>query len=58
MREEAMHDGSEGFRQAGVRETDRVASGLVPVGVAPPLRLAGTDDDEDEDGLTIVRSID
>jgi hypothetical protein len=38
------------------REVDMAVFGLVPVGVAPLLRLAGTDEDEDE--ITIVRSID
>lgn len=45
-----MHDGRDEFR-----EIDMAVFGMVPVG-APPLRLAGADEDEDE--FTIVRSID
>ncbi|MFF7394311.1 hypothetical protein ACFZAE_38535 [Streptomyces scabiei] len=39
------------------REIDMAVFGMVPVGMAPLLRLAGADD-EDEEFLTIVRSID
>ena len=38
------------------REIDMAVFGMVPVGVAPLLRLAGADDEDDE-FLTIVRSI-
>ncbi|MFF4020802.1 hypothetical protein [Streptomyces sp. NPDC001843] len=38
-----------------VRDPDTVSSGPAPVISAPPLRLAGADDDEEE---TIVRGID
>ncbi len=52
-----MREGSEVFRQIGLREAEAAVLELVPVGIAPPLRLAGADED-DEDGPTIVRSID
>ena len=38
-------------------QIDMAVFGMVPVGVAPLLRLAGADDEDDE-FLTIVRSID
>lgn len=41
------------------REIEMAVFGMVPVGAAPPLRLAGTDEDEDEDEFAvIVRGID
>lgn len=46
-----MHDAREEFREIEIAVFARV-----PAGVAPPLRLPGAD--EDEDGFTIVRSID
>ncbi|MCF3131294.1 MULTISPECIES: hypothetical protein [Streptomyces] len=46
-----MRDGTE-----ELREIEMALFGMVPVGLVPTLRLAGADDDEDED--TIVRSID
>ncbi|MDN3249607.1 MULTISPECIES: hypothetical protein [unclassified Streptomyces] len=49
MKEAPMYDGETGIPQAGAAE-----SGPAPVICAPPLRLAGADDDED----TIVRGID
>lgn len=57
-----MYDGSETLRQtarpgAGALETGLAVSVPVTV-VAPPLRLAGTEEDEDEDEATIVRGID
>ncbi|CAL9326499.1 MULTISPECIES: hypothetical protein [Streptomyces] len=47
-----MRDGTEEYC-----EIDMAVFGMVPVGAAPPLRLAGADEDDDE-FLTIVRSID
>ncbi|MEU9376993.1 hypothetical protein AB0D94_24905 [Streptomyces sp. NPDC048255] len=38
------------------QEVEMVVFGMVPVRVAPPLRLAGADEDEAE--FTIVRGID
>ncbi|MFJ4717490.1 hypothetical protein [Streptomyces sp. NPDC088785] len=50
-----MHERSD-IRGIGFREIDMAVFGLVPVG-APPLRLAGADED-DEDEPVIVRGID
>ncbi|MEU0163417.1 hypothetical protein ABZ154_32680 [Streptomyces sp. NPDC006261] len=38
------------------RDREEAVSGMVPVGIAPPLLLAGADEDDGE--FTIVRSID
>jgi len=46
-----MRDGTE-----ELREIEMALFGMVPVGLVPPLRLAGADDDEDD--ATIIRSID
>lgn len=55
-----MHDGSEMFRQTarpGIRLLETGLAASAPVAVAaPPLRLAGAEEDEDE--ATIVRGID
>ncbi|MFJ6837270.1 hypothetical protein [Streptomyces sp. NPDC091209] len=42
------------------REVEMFFFGLVPLGVAPPLRLAGVDEDDTEflEESTIVRGID
>ncbi|WP_330242533.1 hypothetical protein [Streptomyces sp. NBC_00525] len=40
------------------REIDMAVFGMVPVGTAPPLRLAGADSDDDTEFFTIVRGID
>ncbi|WP_168712598.1 hypothetical protein [Streptomyces sp. A0958] len=40
------------------REIDMAVFGMVPVGTAPPLRLAGADHDDDAEFFTIVRGID
>ncbi|WP_171991125.1 hypothetical protein [Streptomyces sp. JHA26] len=45
-----MYDGETGILEAGAAEF-----GPVPVICAPPLRLAGADDDDED---TIVRGID
>ncbi|MFJ6466084.1 hypothetical protein ACIQM0_34495 [Streptomyces sp. NPDC091387] len=40
------------------RETEIPVAGMVPVGTAPPLRLAGADHEDDAEFFTIVRGID
>ncbi|MEU8702394.1 hypothetical protein AB0C61_32970 [Streptomyces sp. NPDC048680] len=40
------------------RETEMPVAGMVPVGTAPPLRLAGADHEDDAEFFTIVRGID
>lgn len=53
-----MHEGPAALGRTGLLEAETSVWEAVPVGVAPPLRLAGAEGDEDEDGPTIVRSID
>jgi hypothetical protein len=52
-----MHERSDILRRTGFREIDMAVFGLVPV-LAPPLRLAGADEHDDEDEPAIVRGID
>ncbi|MFJ5549850.1 hypothetical protein [Streptomyces sp. NPDC093225] len=40
------------------REIEMAVFGLVPVGTAPPLWLAGADDEDNAESFTFVRGID